>query len=505
MQFILLVLGVGGKELKSKHLKCLCAVTFAVGISLKLNTGVAVANPNVNNESTSLKASSGVITADALNVRSSANTSSTILGKLYKGNTVTIVDTVNGWHKINFNNRTGWIHGEFVQTAKPAETPSGKVGTVNATALNVRSGAGTKFGTLGSLKQNTKITILEATNGWFKISYNGSTGYVSQDYVTLDSGSSDSSRPSRGDSGTTSPVQKSGTVNVSALNLRTGPGTNYGIIKSLYSGSKLEVLEEISGWYKVSYSGNTGYVSKEFVTVDSNTQAPTPTPPPSNVEKPTTPPVIEAPVVQGKVAIISADVLNVRSGAGTNYSKIEVARYGNKFPILAHSNGWYKISINNKEGWVHGDYIKVTNATDVNTPLVRETPVIESRYSGEDIVAEAEKYLGVPYLWGGFTPMGFDCSGLTQYVYRKLGVQLERTSYYQVHQGITVSKEDLKPGDLLFFTTDEARPDSVSHVAIYKGNDLFIQAPKPGDVVRVSNLNSAYYRNTYYIAKRIIK
>jgi len=147
----------------------------------------------------------------------------------------------------------------------------------------------------------------------------------------------------------------------------------------------------------------------------------------------------------------------------------------------------------------------VISESEANTPKVRETPLISSNYSGEDIVNKSLEYLGVPYVWGGFTPVGFDCSGLVQYVYRQLGIELERTTFYQVHQGVTVSRDELKPGDLLFFTTDDDNPSSISHVGIYKGNDLFVQAPKAGDVVRVSNLNSAYYSNRYYIAKRIIK
>lgn len=484
--------------MKSKNVKCLVSIAFAVGISLKLNNGIAVANPNTGNEATSLKAVSGVVTADALNVRSAGNTSSSVLGTLYKGDNITIVESVNGWHKINFNNKVGWVYGEFIETKKSIESNSNKVGTINADSLNIRSGAGTSYSILGSLKGGAKIDIINSTNGWFQINCNGTTGYVSGEYVTLSTGNSDSSRPSRGGSESNSSVNKSGTVKVSALNFRTGPGTNYDVIQSLKQGTKLEITEEVNGWYKCVYNSNTGYVSKEFVSLsDSSTTVPTPAPAP---ETPTT-----VPTINGKVALISVEALNIRSGAGTNYSKVEVARYGDRFPIIAHSNGWYKISIGGKEGWIYGEYIKIINSTDVVPPVVNETSPTQSKYTGEDIVAKAEKYLGTPYLWGGFTPLGFDCSGLVQYVYRQFGIELERTSYYQVHQGVAVSRDELKPGDLLFFTTDDSRPDSVSHVGIYKGNDLFIQAPKPGDVVRISNLNSAYYSTRYYTAKRILK
>jgi cell wall-associated NlpC family hydrolase len=209
--------------------------------------------------------------------------------------------------------------------------------------------------------------------------------------------------------------------------------------------------------------------------------------------------------VEGKIAIVKADVLNVRSGAATNYKVATVARYGSKLPIISYTNGWYNVKVGNVTGYISSDYVSVTDESQISTPIVRETALVESNYTGEDIVAKAKEYLGVPYLWGGFTPVGFDCSGIVQYVYKQLGISLERTTYYQVHQGVVVGRNELKPGDLIFFTTNDDDPTDISHVGIYTGNDMFIQAPKPGESVRISNLNSAFYSNRYYVAKRIIK
>jgi len=251
-------------------------------------------------------------------------------------------------------------------------------------------------------------------------------------------------------------------------------------------------LSTSNGWHKIKFNGGTGFVSAEFISDSTGIVAP---------------PTITAPshTVEGKVAIINADVLNVRSGASISYSVVTTVRYGSKLPIISYTDGWYKVKVGNTTGYISGDYVTITDETHSSNPVVKETPLIQSNYTGEDIVAKAENYLGVPYLWGGFTPMGFDCSGLVQYVYKQLGISLERTTYYQVHQGVIVDRNDLKPGDLIFFTTNDDDPNDISHVGIYKGNDLFIQAPKPGDYVRVSNLNSAYYSNRYYVAKRIIK
>ncbi|MBN2404541.1 MAG: C40 family peptidase [Coriobacteriia bacterium] len=107
-----------------------------------------------------------------------------------------------------------------------------------------------------------------------------------------------------------------------------------------------------------------------------------------------------------------------------------------------------------------------------------------------DVVAIAMQYLGVPYVWGGSSPSGFDCSGLSVYVYNQVGVSLPRTSYsqYKVGQHIDADRLDLlAPGDLVFFGTD-GDPSRVHHVGIYVGSGNFIHAPQTGDVVKISSL-----------------
>jgi cell wall-associated NlpC family hydrolase len=101
-----------------------------------------------------------------------------------------------------------------------------------------------------------------------------------------------------------------------------------------------------------------------------------------------------------------------------------------------------------------------------------------------DLIAEAKKWVGTPYKWGQSGPLGFDCSGFTQYVFKQFGVNLPRISYQQGQGGSAVAEGGWQPGDLLFWDSGPRNPGA-DHVAIYLGDGMMISAPKPGDKVKI--------------------
>ena len=115
------------------------------------------------------------------------------------------------------------------------------------------------------------------------------------------------------------------------------------------------------------------------------------------------------------------------------------------------------------------------------------------------IVDRALSLQGTPYVFGGTTRRGFDCSGFTKYVYASFGISLPRTSYAQFASGAAVSKNDLRPGDLVFFTTYSR---GASHVGIYIGGGRFVQASNPNSGVEVSSLSDSFYSSRYLGARR---
>ena len=117
---------------------------------------------------------------------------------------------------------------------------------------------------------------------------------------------------------------------------------------------------------------------------------------------------------------------------------------------------------------------------------------------GAQVVAIALQYLGVPYKWGGASPeTGFDCSGLTMYVYAQVGISLPHLAAAQYRMGVPVPKSELQPGDLVFF-------NRLTHMGMYIGGGNFIHAPRTGDVVKISPLSDPYYVANWVGARRVL-
>ncbi|KAA8754943.1 SH3 domain-containing protein [Priestia megaterium] len=194
------------------------------------------------------------VTASKLNVRSGAGTNYGIIGSVVKDQMLSVVSKSGSWYKINYNGRTGYVSSDYVQasgtTTPPAESTTY---TVTASTLIVRSGAGTSYASIGSVTKGQKLSVVSKSGSWYKINYNGRTGYVSSDYVQA--------------SGTTTPPAESTTYTVTAstLNVRSGAGTSYASIGSVTKGQKLSVVSKSGSWYKINYNGRTGYVSSDYV------------------------------------------------------------------------------------------------------------------------------------------------------------------------------------------------------------------------------------------------
>lgn len=140
---------------------------------------------------------------------------------------------------------------------------------------------------------------------------------------------------------------------------------------------------------------------------------------------------------------------------------------------------------------------KIAGLPDTST----DSASAQATATGNALITTAKKYMGVPYVWGGTTTEGFDCSGFTQYVMKQNGITIPRTAAEQYATGTPVDKSQLRVGDLVFFTTYK---EGASHVGFYMGDGKFIHASSANEQVTISNLGDTYYVEHYIGARRYI-
>ncbi len=206
------------------------------------------------------------------------------------------------------------------------------------------------------------------------------------------------------------------------------------------------------------------------------------------------------------VGAVDATSLNVRTAPSTDAAVITRLSNGQQMNIITKTGGeWFKIDLGGTIGYVHASYVVASrNGTPVVYDKTADMSVqtAEGTEKGQLVVATAKKYLGVPYVWAGTSPAGFDCSGLVQYVFREMGVSINRVAADQTAHGVPVTLQNLLPGDIVFFH-NTSRYTRINHVGIYVGDGQFIHAPQTGDVVKISPLDSGYYARTFVTARRI--
>ena len=444
----------------------LVKVAAITGLALVMTTGIALASMG-----------KGTVTADALRLRSQANTNSAILNLAPRNSVVTLLEELDGWYKVSYGDQVGYMSADWLDVTQSGSEAVVGQGTVTADALNVRSGAGTMYNRLGLLYKGTSVMILEdCGNGWYKISGGGYTGYVSGEWVKV-SGNSSS------DSSDAQPIG-TGTVNTACLNVRSGAGTGYSRVGYLYSGNSVSILKDCgNGWYQISYGSGSAYVCAEYISTGSDSGD-------SDGGEQTT-------------GIVTADALNVRSGAGTGYSRLGLLYSGNSVTILGSSNGWYKISYGNGVGYVSAEYVS-TKGNDNNS----DSGSSSTSSIGEQAVALAKQQLGKPYVYGATGPNSFDCSGLFYYIFNRLGVNIARGSSSQYYNsGTFVSVDEMQPGDLVYLFDPKYDYSGGSlpttHVLMYIGNNTVLHASTTSNTVRTDTLFGGYYGNYVVAVKRM--
>ncbi len=270
------------------------------------------------------------------------------------------------------------------------------------------------------------------------------------------------------------------TVTADSLRLRSQAGTDSSTVTMAPKGAQVTVEEDAgNGWYKVTYGDKTGFMSGEWLTV--------------SLADGTVIPAAQGTEPEQTRGLITASVLNVRSGPDTTYDKVATLKGGSVVDIVADlGNGWYQL----ESGYVSAEYVTMVGADYEGSSAL-----------GASATAMAKSLLGKRYVSGASGPNSFDCSGFTYYIYKQLGHPIARGSSSQYYNsGYFVSTDAMQPGDLIFFF--DRRFDSsggtlpTTHVGMYVGDGQFIHASTTSYRVQYDSIYG-YYAPYIVAAKRI--
>ena len=198
--------------------------------------------------------------------------------------------------------------------------------------------------------------------------------------------------------------------------------------------------------------------------------------------------------------------LRLRSQASTSSDVLSTAHNGDNVVVIRQVGNWYLVNYNLKIGYMHSDYITFKERENIELgygsvdPYPSGSSSSSSTSLGQQIAVFGMQYVGYPYVYGGTSPSGFDCSGFVQYIYRQFGYSINRTATAQLANGYYVSYDSLMPGDLVFFGSGS----SASHVGMYIGGGEFVHAANSRSGVKISSLSESWYAARYIGARRIV-
>jgi len=401
--------------------------------------------------------------------------------------------------------------------------PGGQTAVITNTggdSVRLRSTPSKSGDVKGNLGEGAVVLITDGPKNadgvaWYQVQYNGQSGWVMADYI--------------GARNLTSYAAVTFTDG-QGVRLRDNTDTNAKIVGMVPEGAIVQIVEgprlssDGTPWYHINHAGHHGYVMGTYL-------VPSDAPPDTSTSKNTDAPTSKAPDVHkdDRVKIVNTDNAGVRMRSDAAYSA-EIVTILEEDTVVTvtgdavadtKGNEWVPVSYDGTKGYVVGPYLAKT--TDAITRQKSLPPPVTSTLSpitsgstdtsaqsapatatpmGGKIVAMAMKYIGSPYVWAGASPKGFDCSGFVMYVVQQAAnLNITHSIGAQASSGQYVSKDNLQPGDLIYFAGTYTA--GLSHAGIYIGGGRFIHAENESTGVVISNLNDGYYGPKYYTARRI--
>ncbi len=484
-----------------------------------------------SSSSSSQSGSSAWVKASGANVRAGPGTHYPSYGTRPQGTKVYVIGRRGEWAKVKTPGGCGWILATLLtddvatgqelagatsqSSGKP--TPTAKA-FVDGDNVYLRSGPNVRYDPRAVLQKGQTLYVFQKEPGWVKARvHGGTTGWVYADYVKFSDGGSGHGSgtatmppvienfpsPMRQYTGGTSLQDVPAWVDEDGARVRYTPGLDSDIKASVDRGTKVTVTDIKGHWCKVRLpSGSYGWMAGYILDFDGPGQE------------------IEATeggkTVEVKVGWVARPEVNLRSGPGTDADIIGKARLSTQVVVLDQKDNWYKVGLDGgREAWVCSDLVDTREERQVRMArrgsVSGEAAPPSEAYAttsgggddlGSKIVEIAMSRLGCDYRWAhSGEGNAFDCSGLTSWVHRQFGIRISRGVVEQYRQGVPVSRNELAPGDCVFFAGTHR--SGISHVGIYVGDGRFVHASNPRSGVKVSNLDDSYYASRYAGARRM--
>lgn len=456
-------------------------------------------------------ATTATVNTDTLKLRKEASTESDILSLLNLGEKLEIIEKTGDWYKVKVNNKTGYVHKDYIKLNEEVSTTN-NVEKNNAEQSNTEQNNENQ----NSIEQRN----IENTNQTTNTQVSTETTVKEQQEETNNQNATY--------------INKELKI-IKDTNCYILPLINSNILTNLKKDSKVTIKDEVNGWVYIETEELTGWILTNSIDIANmetqpnneqvdtkqqveennnkaeeekqNTQTNEQTSPTeTKTEEPKVTPVTE------KTMYVNTASIYMRKGAGTNYEVVDSLILNSSVIVTGEINDWYQVKVSGKTGYIAKRLLsnKKTEESTARSSEERTNSqeqkttnnVVTSK--GEEVVNYAKQYLGCKYVYGASGPSTFDCSGFTMYVFKHFGISLSHSATAQSKKGTYVAKEDLQPGDLVFFK-DYQTMDGIGHCGIYVGDGNFIHASSgTGYCVKLSTLLTGSYNTRYSTARRII-
>ena len=407
----------------------------------------------------------------------------------------------------------------FLLNAKAFAT----TGTITEITVNMREKASTDSKIVSRVTQDDKVEVLEKSGDWYKIKNKNKTGFIYGKYIKVDDSEISEENLNDDDDEVTKDIEKSFYIS-NETPICIVPNISSTVIYTSEKDTDVQLIEQINNWSYISVNSLYDWVRNDSLKEkDSNTKT-------ENEEDNT-----KQSEQKNEIKYIKYDKVNLRKEPSVDSTSLQKLSINTEVNLIEEVDSkWSKIEVDGKTGYVSNSLLssekqnveeneEKTTSRSSNDDRKEETnntkdeekkeenksdTKTESKNgtTGQDIVDFAKKFLGYKYKYGAASPStGFDCSGLTYYVYKNFGYTLSRSAKGQAANGTKVEKSDLQPGDLVIYKGTSLK--GIGHVGIYIGNNKMIHASEPGVGVIITDIDakSHNYPKRYVMGRRILK